>query len=496
MTDNIPLPARLAAILVYSRPVLIFGGMICALAIMWGRNPVVYIVGVSFLLTSMIFDLVDGWFSARFRPNAPLAQLADRLMDKLVYSIIFPVIAAGMMWRLLVSASDPTRGQLLHAILVLALCVTVLVRDSFASFMRGFAIRQGVEPESSEYNRMRTIVAAPVSALLYAYAFYIPQGPESWIYFRISYLGNLSLRILFFVEILFFIINLGSIAGYCRKYGTACLDELCFGNQMLRRKILSVFPNALTVMNALMGLIAVFFAYQGRMRESYLMLIGAATFDKLDGALARRLGLTEPLSAELPKKKINMGSIMDDLADAISFCIVPAWIFYVTMSQFGEGRFAHLHVGWIAVFYAVAGMGRLVYFTLDKNPIPGFFKGLPTPAAAMLVMSPLVIFDHALALSSQRILFWGGFSAGIMGFAGVIMNIYPIRYIHLGRTMSRHPWFGRANLILLTVSMFTPIFGQICLGYAFLYLLSPLFTWRIQPEDAARESRRNPLPEG
>jgi CDP-diacylglycerol--serine O-phosphatidyltransferase len=89
MTDSIPLPARLAALLVYSRPVLIFGGMICALAVMWGKNPVVYTVGVSFLVLSMILDLVDGWFSARFRPNAPLAPLADRLMDKLVYSIIF-----------------------------------------------------------------------------------------------------------------------------------------------------------------------------------------------------------------------------------------------------------------------------------------------------------------------------------------------------------------------------------------------------------------------
>ncbi len=496
MTDKIPLPARLAAILVYSRPVLIFGGMICALAVIWGRNPVVYTVGVSFLILSMIFDLVDGWFAARFRPNAPLAPLADRLMDKLVYSIIFPVIAAGMMWRLLVSETDPTQGQLVHAIFVLVLCVTVLVRDSFASFMRGFAIRQGVEPESSEYNRMRTIVAAPVSALLYAYAFYIPQGPDSWIYFRISYMGNVSLRILFFVEILFFIINLGSIAGYCRKYGTACLDELCFGDQVLRRKILSVFPNALTVMNALMGLIAVFFAYQGRIREAYFMLIGAATFDKLDGALARRLGLTDPLPDEPPKKKINLGSIMDDLADAISFCIVPAWIFYITLSQFGEGRFAHLPVGWVAVFYAGMGMGRLVYFTLDKTPIPGFFKGLPTPAAAMLVMSPLVIFDQALALSSQRILFWGFFATGTMLFAGVIMNLYPIRYIHLGRTMSRHPWFGRVNMLMLTISIFTPVFGQFCLVYMILYLLSPLFTWRIQPEDAAREHRRETLSEG
>jgi CDP-diacylglycerol--serine O-phosphatidyltransferase len=69
MTDTIPLPARLAALFVYSRPVLIFGGMICALAIMWGKNPVVYTVGVSFLILSMIIDIVDGWFSARSDPT-------------------------------------------------------------------------------------------------------------------------------------------------------------------------------------------------------------------------------------------------------------------------------------------------------------------------------------------------------------------------------------------------------------------------------------------
>jgi phosphatidylserine synthase len=225
------------------------------------------------------------------------------------------------------------------------------------------------------------------------------------------------------------------------------------------------------------------------MREAYLMMIGAATFDKLDGALARRLGLTEPLPDDAPKKKINMGSILDDLADAISFCIVPAWIFYIAMSQFGDGRFVHLPIGWVAVFYALTGMGRLVYFTLDKTPIPGFFKGLPTPAAAMLVLSPMVIFDHSLAMSSQQIGFWAMFAMGTMIFAGVIMNVYPIRYIHLGRTFSRHPWFGRLNLLLLTISIFTPIFGQLCLGYMILYLLSPLFTWRIHPEDAARETR-------
>ena len=489
------LPAKVAAVLVYGRPVLVFGGMICALAVMWGRNPGVYTLGVSLLFISMTFDLVDGWFAARYRPNARLAPLADRIMDKLVFSIIFPVIAMGMMWRLVISDADFTRGELLHAIFVLLLCVTVLIRDNFASFMRSFAIRQGVEPESSEYNRLRTVVAAPVSALLYAHAFYVPEGPPSWVYFWISWLGNLPLRGLFFVEILFMVINFGSIAAYCRKYGTACLDELCFGDQVLRRKILSFFPNALTVMNAMMGLIAVFFAYQGRLRESYLMIIGAATFDKLDGAVARRLGLTEPLPDALPQKKFSVGGIMDDFADAVSFCVVPAWIFFIALTEIGGGRFGDFPVGWIALIYAAAGLGRLIYFTLDKTPIPGFFKGLPTPAAALLVLAPLVIFAQALE-AARWVHFWGYFSVGIMIFAAVIMNFYPLHYIHMGRSMSRHPWFGRATILSLLVIIFTPYFGHFCLGYMILYVLSPMLTWRISPEEAARESRRNSVQAG
>lgn len=293
----------MTAVLVYGRPLLVFGGMVCALAVIWQRNPVVYSLGVILLLVSMTFDLIDGWFAARYRPQALLASLADRLMDKLVFSTIFPVIAVGIMWRLI--GSEPSRPHLLHAIFVLMLCVTVLIRDNFAGFMRSFALRQGNEPESFEFNRLRTVIAAPVSALLYAYAFHVPGGPATWWYQGISRLATMPLNSLFFIEIIFLVINFGSIAGYCRKYGSLCLDELCLGDEVLRRKILSVLPNALTVMNALMGLIGVFFAYQGRFREMLFMVLGAATFDKLDGALARRLGLTEPLPEhKAPKKSI------------------------------------------------------------------------------------------------------------------------------------------------------------------------------------------------
>jgi phosphatidylserine synthase len=357
--------------------------------------------------------------------------------------------------------------------------------------MRGFAVRNDQELEFKEFTRLRTIVAAPVGALLYAYAFYVPEGPPSKIYFLISWLGNLPLRGLFFIEIIFLIINFGSIAGYVRKYGSLCLDELCLGNEMLRRRILAFFPNALTVMNAMMGLLAVFFAYQGRIREASLFLIGAALFDKLDGAVARKLGLTEPLKQDRPKKAINLGSLLDDISDAVSFCIAPAWIFYITLGDFPDPVIQKMPIGLIAWLYALLGICRLIYFTLDKSPIPGFFKGMPTPAAALLMMSGLIVFGQAVSDGSNWVRFWGIFSFGLLILAALLMNAYPIRYLHLGRFMSRHPWFGRGTLLVI-LSVFTPYYGQACLFYMLLYTLSPIITWRIDPQIAARESQTKP----
>jgi phosphatidylserine synthase len=445
----------------------------------------------------MTFDLVDGWFAARFQPHPTLAQLADRIMDKIVYSIIFPLIAVGIMWRLVNFAPGLRRIELLHAIFVLLLCIAVLVRDNFASFMRSFAIRQGQEPEPSEFTRLRTIVAAPVGALLYAHAFYIPEIPASAaasrIYPYISWLGSIPVRGLFLIEIVFFIITFGSIAAYCRKYGNYCLDDLCLDDELLRRRILSFLPNALTVMNAMMGLLAVFFAYQGRFREAYLLLMGAAMFDKLDGAVARRLGLTDPLpeTVDQPRPRINLGSIMDDLADGVSFCIVPAWMFYIAIASIEDPFARKLAAGPIALFYALMGIIRLIYFTLDKSPIPGFFKGLPTPAAALLVTSPLIMLSQAAQSAPEWIGFWGIFSASLVVFSGIIMNIYPIHYLHLGRFMSRQPWFARSSILLLLAFAFTPFLGHVAFCYGVLYVLSPLVTWRIDPAVAAREERHN-----
>jgi CDP-diacylglycerol--serine O-phosphatidyltransferase len=479
MTATHNFQRKFSALLVYGRPPLVFGGMICAFAVMWTRNPMLYTLGVVLLFISMSFDLIDGWMATRFQLHSTLAHLADRVMDKIVYSTIFPLVAVGAMWRLLFTPAAGTKGELLHSIFVLILCVTVLIRDNFAYFMRFFAMRAGPEPEVKEFTRLRTIVAAPVGTLLYAHAFFVTGGPDVKIYLWISRLGNLPLRILFLIEIIFLIINFGSIAACCRKYGTYFLNEICDEDERLRRKILSFFPNTLTIMNAMMGLLGVLFAYQNRFREAYLCLIGAAIFDKLDGALARKLGLTEPLPDQKRISRISFGGILDDIADAVSFCLVPAWMFYLSFAEVSDSMIRKLPIGWVALLYALLGVSRLVYFTFDRTPVPGFFKGMPTPAAALLVTAPLIMFNQAILGLSEWTRLWGIFCFGLMIFTAILMNLYPVRYLHLGRFMDKHFWFGRLNMILLVISIFTPYLGYVALAYMLLYVLSPLVTRNI-----------------
>lgn len=482
------IPKKIAAFLIYGRPPLVFGGMLCALVVMWNRNPTVYVTGVTLFFVAMIVDLAVGWFAACYDPHPMLANLAERLMDKIVYSITFPLVAVGTMWRLLYQ-TDYSRGHMLHAILVLLLCISVLVRDQFAHFIRRYSPQEEIDAESKEFARLRTLFAAPVALLLYIYVFHVPAHKASYLHAVTEFLASIPLRWLFVVEILFLILTFGSIAAHVRKYGNACLDELCLGDEQLRRRILAFFPNALTVMNAMMGMLAVFFAYQGRMREGYLILIGAAIFDKLDGALARRLGLTEQGPLAVAGRRVSVGGILDDIADAVSFCLVPALIFYLVLAGV-KPPLTVLPIGWGAICYAALGITRLAYFTLDRSPIPGYFKGMPTPAAALLVVGPLVLFSQALEESAAMAHFWGSFSIGMMVVVSLLMNFYWVHYIHFGRFMDRHPWFGRFCGVSLVLSLFTPYFAHLALFYLTLYLCSPLVTWRFEPDRGGK--RRTP----
>jgi len=151
-----------------------------------------------------------------------------------------------------------------------------------------------------------------------------------------------------------------------------------------KRKRLSLnvmIPNMLTLLALSSGLTAIRFAYEGRWEHAALAILAAAILDALDGRIARLLKGTSKFGAEL-----------DSLADILSFGVAPPMMLYFWSLEH-MGRF-----GWIlVVLFAVSCALRLARFnTAAEDPDPPawastFFSGVPAPAAAGLVLLPMII---------------------------------------------------------------------------------------------------------
>ncbi|MCF8296865.1 MAG: CDP-diacylglycerol--serine O-phosphatidyltransferase [Saprospiraceae bacterium] len=166
-------------------------------------------------------------------------------------------------------------------------------------------------------------------------------------------------------------------------------------------------PNFITLLNLLSGCFAIVVAFQGELVLSTFLIGLSLIFDFLDGMTARLL-----------KVKSEIGKQLDSLADLVSFGLVPAVIlyqllidsfFYKTL-RFGDpwllGCFAFL----ITLFSAL----RLAKFNIDESQTLSF-KGLPTPANAILIASfPLIIEFHPNAIWAIDIILNTWFLVGII----------------------------------------------------------------------------------
>ena len=415
--------------------------------------------GELLLILSALTDYFDGLVARKMKTMSRIGPVADQMMDKIVYCIIFPTLAVGIMHK------DAIEGMW-HPMLALGLCVTLLVRDHWVNFLRSIADRHQGDSGVKKIGKIRTLFALPLACVMYAYCF------STGAYSDLFYFNSLVLwvqeddfkRILVILEILLFLINIVSGISYTKTYGTYLLDEICEGDQGVRKKILSIFPNFLTLMNAVMGVSAVALAYYGKFHLSLVLLVFATIFDKLDGAAARKLGLTEESKPGEPRI-ITLGVLMDDFADLISFCVAPAMIGAIYVQD-------HINPWWFS-FYAILGLARLAYFTFDKSPLPGFFKGLPSPAAAIFVGGGVHlarVLDEGGEVYGQAVL-------GLFVGVGILMNAYFIRYVHFGRLMSQSRKFSSFVFLVILVSIFiVKGLGAIAMGLMGLYLLSPLVT--------------------
>ena len=142
-----------------------------------------------------------------------------------------------------------------------------------------------------------------------------------------------------------------------------------------------MIPNILTVLALCAGLTSIRFGMQERWEWAVAAIILAAIFDGLDGRLARMMGGTSRFGAEL-----------DSLSDFVSFGVAPALLLYLWTMRFAGG------LGWaLVLLFGVCCALRLARFNTKSrdSDLPAyafnFFTGVPAPAAAGLVLMPMML---------------------------------------------------------------------------------------------------------
>ena len=138
-----------------------------------------------------------------------------------------------------------------------------------------------------------------------------------------------------------------------------------------RRRGIYVLPNAITLAALFSGFYGIVMAMNGRFEVACIAIFSAAVLDSLDGRVAR---MTHSQSA--------FGEQMDSLCDMVSFGAAPALIVYIwALKDLGKA-------GWIPAFVYIAGAAlRLARFNVNVGVVDKrFFQGLPSPAAAAMVM--------------------------------------------------------------------------------------------------------------
>ena len=162
----------------------------------------------------------------------------------------------------------------------------------------------------------------------------------------------------------------------------------------------SLLPNTLTIFGVCLGLSSIKFALDTNYGMAILAIGFAAILDTLDGRVAR-----------LIKGTSKVGKELDSLTDVISFGVAPSFIMYFwALNEVGK-------FGWMFVLiYTVCCALRLARFNLtviEENETwkINFFEGVPSPAAAGLVLLPLILnlsgiiqFENYAVLSSIAIL--------------------------------------------------------------------------------------------
>jgi CDP-diacylglycerol---serine O-phosphatidyltransferase len=200
----------------------------------------------------------------------------------------------------------------------------------------------------------------------------------------------------------------------------------------------------------------------------------AMIFDVLDGRVARMAGLTSRFGAEL-----------DSLSDIVSFGVAPAVIIKSVLDG-GQWPSFVVRIGWVMLaLYAAAAAVRLARYNVEAvKPSDGsvgqmgknYFVGLPSPAAAGMAVSPVLLYyfltasHEGLGVDAKWVVL---FLPPLLLLLGWLM-ISRVRYMHVGNWLfsgRKRLWPVMLIMLLLAFMVALPqvagtvVFGTYVIGF-------------------------------
>lgn len=158
-------------------------------------------------------------------------------------------------------------------------------------------------------------------------------------------------------------------------------------------------PNFITSLNLAAGFTAIIFAANADIVTASFLILAAMIFDFLDG-----------FSSRLLKAYSEIGKELDSLADVVSFGVAPGLIIYKLLNDAllaggavnnTSDNLRTVVIIIIPVIMPVCAAIRLAIFNIDTSQATTF-KGLPTPANALAVISVVIAghYSHSTIFSS------------------------------------------------------------------------------------------------
>jgi len=217
------------------------------------------------------------------------------------------------------------------------------------------------------------------------------------------------------------------------------------GEHTMRRRAGFALVNVCTLASLGLGLVAIFLAMHGDIRLAAACLVACVAFDGLDGALARKLGVSSPFGAQ-----------MDSLADMCSFGLAAPVVVFASLAQGVPTAAAAV------ACVMVAGCAAIRLARFNVSPKDGrFFSGVPTTMAAA-VLALAVLID----LPIPGLVLLGG--VALLAFA--MVSSFP--YAKLARIVKLPPWLWLLPIVGALVDAQLTFVVVVA-----IYLVSGPFMW-------------------